>query len=336
MNQETTSEVRNGVATRVPAPAPVDRVGRFTAYALAFEQVLVDDDWSRLEQYFSPDAVRHVVGGGPLAEHSSGREAVIADLRACVEELDRRFDRRLPEILSGPSERDGVVWIDWRLTLQRDGLPDLRVEGTHGTHFDGERICRIEEAVNNEVTLRLEAYLDEYGSRLRPAAPRRRHAPRISRARMRDLMERYAAAKSRADVEGALALCHPRFFIDTVPFAIASRDRAETEMHLRVFFEAFPDYGATVGGTAYGRAGAACWGTAGMTLRGAALGLEPTHRRAEVPFVSWFTFEDGLLASERFYFDLAALCDGLGVPVVEMRAALAALRNDAGALVAGG
>jgi hypothetical protein len=39
-----------------------------------------------------------------------------------------------------------------------------------------------------------------------------------------------------------------------------------------------------------------------------------------------FGFRDGLLAGERFYFDLATLCDGIGVPVEALRARLAAVR----------
>ncbi|HME70466.1 MAG TPA: hypothetical protein VKM54_11450, partial [Myxococcota bacterium] len=35
---------------------------RFVEYAQAFEKTYVDDDWTRLEPYFAPDAVYRVVG----------------------------------------------------------------------------------------------------------------------------------------------------------------------------------------------------------------------------------------------------------------------------------
>lgn len=329
MNATQTHDAPLAGAGTVPPEAAATPIERFVQYALAFEEVLASDDWSRLHEHLTPDAVHTVLGGGPLELCSNGRDAVVAGLRASVESLDRRFDRRLPEIVSGPSERGGVVWMDWRLTLQREGLPDLILEGTHATHFEGGRISRIDEAISNAVTERLEAYLAEHDGRLRPRplASRAATAPLPpSRARMRELVDGYARAKSRADVGAALAHCDESFTIDTVAFGIVSRDRADTAMHLGIFFDTFPDYGVELGDMAYSRDGVACWGTAHMSLRGAALGLEPTGRRASVPFFCWFTFAGDRLASERFFFDLATLCDGLGVPLEAMRASLAALR----------
>lgn len=327
MNHSVSQAIQPGPAAR---PERKTKTQRFVEYALAFEQVLVTDDWSSLEALFAPDAIRQVVGGGPLAALSIGRDAVIGDLRRGVDELDRRFDRRLPEIISGPSEHNGAVWMDWRLTLQRDGLPDLVIEGTHGTAFDGERICRIDEAVTNAHTERVEAYLAAHGGELRPApgpsALPRRGLP-LSNAHMRSVATGYARAKSRADVEAALSLCHPRFTLETVPFGIASRDRDETALHLAAFFATFPDYEVTLTDMTFGDASVGCWGTARMTMRGPGFGLSPTGRRAEVPFFCALTFADGLLASERFFFDLASFCDGIGVPLPLLREALDRVRN---------
>ena len=52
----------------------------FMDYAAAFEQTYVDDDWSRLTQYFSKDASYEVLGG-PLACKISGREAIFTGLK---------------------------------------------------------------------------------------------------------------------------------------------------------------------------------------------------------------------------------------------------------------
>lgn len=315
------------------------KIQRFVEYAFAFEQVLASDDWSALERFFAADAIRQVVGGGPLATLSIGRDSVIGDLRRGVAELDRRFDRRLPEIISGPSEHNGAVWIDWRLTLQRDGLPDLVVEGTHGTAYDGDRICRIDEAVTNAHTERVEAYLAAHGNELLPgpgpsALPRR--ALPLSNTHMRSVAGGYARAKSRADIEAALSFCHPRFTLETVPFGISSRDREETALHLAAFFAAFPDYEVTLTDMTFGDASLGCWGTARMTMRGEGFGLAPTGRRVEIPVFCALTFADGLLASERFFFDLAAFCDGIGVPLALLRDALDGLRNDRVGVIAGG
>lgn len=236
--------------------------------------------------------------------------------------MDRRFDLRIPEVLAGPEERDGVVWMDWRLTLRRAGLPDLVVEGTHGTwHRDGV-ITRIEEHVSDAVGAAVEVYLTKHAEALRPAPP----AEPIRVGRMRSLVESYARAKSSADIPGAMAVCAERFVLDTPAFGIASRNREDTAGHLGAFFHAFPDYGVRVDGVTFGPAIAACWGTARMTLAGPFLHLPATNRTAEIAFASAYDFVDDRLGREIFFIDLAQLCDGIGVPIDEMRAALAQIR----------
>ena len=300
-------------------------VEQLAAYAMAFEQTFADDDWSRLASHFAPDAEREVLGGGILAYHSVGRDHVIGDLKRNVEDMDRRFDLRIPEVLAGPEERDGVVWMDWRLTLRRAGLPDLIVEGSHGTwHRDGV-ITRIEEHVSDAVGARVEAYLAKHADALAPAPP----GEPIRIGRMRSLVESYARAKSSADVAGAMAVCAESFVLDTPAFGIASRSREETGGHLGAFFHAFPDYGVRVDGVTFGAATAACWGTARMTLAGDFLNVAATHRTAEIAFASAYDFVDGRLGREIFFIDLASLCDGLGVSIDAMRAALAQIRSAA-------
>lgn len=297
-------------------------IEELAAYAMAFEHAFRDDDWQRLAPHFTADAEHEVLGGGPLARHSVGRTAVIADLQRGVEDMDRRFDERIPEVLAGPDLRDGAVWMDWRLTLRRAGLPDLVVEGNHGTwHRDGA-IARIEENVSAAVGERVESYLTRHDAALRPPPP----AEPLRPGRMRSLVETYARAKSRADVAGALSVCAEEFVLDTPSFAIASRDRADTAGHLHAFFHAFPDYGVTVEKVAFAPDAVACWGTARMTMRGGFLHLAPTNRTAEIPFCSAFTFSGNRLAGERFFIDLAQLCEGIGVPIADMQAALAQIR----------
>jgi hypothetical protein len=65
-----------------------------------------------------------------------------------------------------------------------------------------------------------------------------------------------------------------------------------------------------------------CWGTAHMTLTGDRLGVAPSGRCAEVPVFIRFTFEDDLIASERFFFDLSTLCAQSGVSTDAVRRVL--------------
>jgi hypothetical protein len=193
---------------------------RFIEYALAFEKAYVDESWGELERFFCEDASRRASNGGAkLDVDSHCRTEVLTQLRRGVETMDKRFDERLPEILVGPVERDGAVWMDWRLTLRREGLPDLLVEGDHGTYFRDGKIVRIEEQLAPGVAERVARYFETHDARLKPDRSSNGGARTttgtipVSRGveRMRILVETYAAAKSRADVDGALAVCSESF-----------------------------------------------------------------------------------------------------------------------------
>lgn len=149
-----------------------------------------------------------------------------------------------------------------------------------------------------------------------------------------DVVARYAAAKSRQDAAAALACCTDDFVLETIPFGTRSHGKAETAAHLAVFFAAFPDYRAVVEGQAAGPGAVAAWGTVSATLRGAFGTLPPTGRSFALPFTCVFPLRDGLLAGERFFFDLAAMCDQLGVSIDAVRAELRVVRGEAP--VAGG
>lgn len=143
-----------------------------------------------------------------------------------------------------------------------------------------------------------------------------------------DPVARYAAAKSRADVESALACCTDDFFLETVPFGLRAAG-ADVEWQLRAFFAAFPDYRVTVDGRVDGPDTAVAWGTAHATLTGAFGAIAPTGRAFALPFVSIFPLRDGRLAGERFFFDLAAMCQQLGLETAVVDAQLRAFRGDA-------
>ena len=305
----------------------------FIEYAMAFEKAYVDERWAELERFFCEDAAHRACGGGEhLDVDSHGRTAVVADLARGVYAVDKRFDERVPEVLVGPVERDGAVWMDWRLTLRRSGLPDLVIEGDHGTYFRDGKIERIEEQLAPGVAERVTEYFDAHASALLPERARTAvgvcDAP-SDVARMRRLVEIYAAAKSRADVEGALAVCSESYRLETVSFGIAAQGKEEARFHLDAFFSAFPDYGVVVDGMAYGDGVLGCWGSASMTMKGDILGIPATGRRVTLPMFCKFSFDDAGITEERFFFDLVQLCDGIGVSVDRLKAALAPLRAGA-------
>ena len=106
-------------------------VDRCLEYADAFEESFVDDDWSRIAQYFTPDAV---CDGDPTAR---GRDAVLAKLKTGVDNFDRRMDKRTPDF-SRPTEKGDTVTMKWIVTYSKKGLPDLRMSGVETARFSGD------------------------------------------------------------------------------------------------------------------------------------------------------------------------------------------------------
>jgi predicted ester cyclase len=313
----------------------VSDLSRFLEYAREFEIAQASDDFDRILPFFASDASHVVVGGEPLGADDSGRERVVEGLRRSVHRIDRRFDTRIPEVLDGPLVRPDGIWMRFGLTLRRSSLPDLCLEGEHLTAYDGAgAITRIEEKMLDGCDETARLYLERHDEALRPiasapAALRTEDLPRLRDALQRTLVRAYGRAKSVQDVDAALAVCHPGFTIDTVPFGLASRDRTDTREQLALFFSVFPDYRVDTEGIVSGADGAAWWGRISLTFGGEFLGHAPTGARAELPGFSIFEFRDGLISRERFMFDLPGLCEGIELPLADLLAALEPLRNPA-------
>ena len=197
--------------------------------------------------------------------------------------------------------------------LGKDLVADARVVRRGGT------LCVCEVAVEDEAGHPVARALVTYRLSLpKPAA--------ADEAAAHALVHAYAEAKSRQDVAAALAVCHPDFVIETIPFGTASRDREDSAAQLRLFFSVFPDYRAETEGLASSEGSVAWWGRISLTFAGALAGLAPTGRTARLPAFSVFEVREGLLVRERFFFDLAMLCEGAGIPLEALAGVLRGLR----------
>ena len=107
---------------------------QFFAYAMAFEQTYDDDDWSRLEPFFAPDAV-YEVRNSALACRLEGRQAILAGLRKSLDGFDRRLAKRTLDVIDGPHEQDGAVSIGWTGTYVVPGEAPLVLRGRSTAHY---------------------------------------------------------------------------------------------------------------------------------------------------------------------------------------------------------
>jgi ketosteroid isomerase-like protein len=304
---------------------------RFFDYARAFEVAVLADEWSSLERYFTPDAEHRVEGPAPFACDDRGRGAVVSGLRASVSRIERRCDVRIPEVIAGPIVRPDGIWMRFGVGLRRAGLPDLWFEGEHRTVYRDGRIARIDERMDPPSVARAAGWFAEHAARLHPEGTRTvptdpSHLSALGRALRRTLVRLYASAKSHQDVAAAMAVCHEDFELESIGFGLAARDRKESERQLEVFFRIFPDYSVELEGMAENEEAVGSWGRARLRFGGEMFGIEPTQRRADLPVACVFHFDGGLLRRERFYFDLATLCEQIGAPVEEVSAALRRLR----------
>ena len=141
-------------------------VQRFADYAAAFEKTVETNELSHIEPFFTEDAVYETTGGPPFEGVAQGRDAVFATLIGSLDGFDRRFATRELEVLEGPEERDGTVWMSWRGRYTKPGLPDLVIEGEETAIFEGDRIRRLEDRFTPEAAKRAGEYLAEHGAAL--------------------------------------------------------------------------------------------------------------------------------------------------------------------------
>jgi hypothetical protein len=146
----------------------MDAIDVFARYAMAFEEACGSDDWSTVSSFFTDDAVYETFAGPPFGGRHEGRSAVIEHLKESVDGFDRRFDtREPPELLAGPELRDGAVWIRWRVIYRLAGAPPLALEGEETAVFDGDRICRLEDRFEDEMSAAVIEWMDAHGDKLK-------------------------------------------------------------------------------------------------------------------------------------------------------------------------
>ena len=132
---------------------------RYLEYADAFEESYEDDDWSRIEEYFTENAVYE---GEPLAR---GRAAVLARLKNGVDNFDRRMDSRTLSF-DKPTVKGDTVTVRWKATYTKKGLPDLTISGAEFAKFDGNRIQTLRDEFDPAAQKAMGDWMQKHGKTL--------------------------------------------------------------------------------------------------------------------------------------------------------------------------
>jgi SnoaL-like domain len=133
---------------------------RYLAYADAFEETFVDDDWSRIAAYFTEDA-RYDGGPGDAV----GRDALLAKLENGVNQFDRRMDSRVP-VFETPDVDGDTLTMRWTVTYTKAGCPDLVISGVETAVFEGDRIKVLSDDFDPAAQKAMGEWMAAHGSKL--------------------------------------------------------------------------------------------------------------------------------------------------------------------------
>ncbi|MEM6544939.1 MAG: nuclear transport factor 2 family protein [Pseudomonadota bacterium] len=111
---------------------------RLLSYAVRFEETYIDDNWNRLEEYFTEDAYYQDSMG-----EAHGKAAVLDYMRNSLNLIDRTFSERI--LHPTGTLRCGENWVefDFEATYRRPGSDDLCMRGVHKAEFRGDRISKL-------------------------------------------------------------------------------------------------------------------------------------------------------------------------------------------------
>lgn len=137
---------------------------RFIQYAADFEKTFRDDDWSRLEPYFTDDAT-YSVEKMPFAFTARGRAAVLAAIRRSLDGFDRRLTRRV-EVVGTPTEQGSEVVIPWRAHYERPGAPPLVFGAREIAVYRDGRIRELRDVYDDGSAAVYQRWMGEHGQGL--------------------------------------------------------------------------------------------------------------------------------------------------------------------------
>lgn len=127
------------------------KIEQFLSYAAAFETTYADDDWRRLENYFTEDAT-YRVSGLPTAYELHGRDNILRGMRKSVDGFDRKMTVRRIVPTAPPTEANGVVTYQGFVRYQRADSPPVELHATLVAEFDGDRICKMHDTFHIDDT----------------------------------------------------------------------------------------------------------------------------------------------------------------------------------------
>lgn len=136
----------------------MDDLSRFLEYAAEFERTYKDDDWTRLERFFNPDAVYEVRGLG-IDCRLEGPAAIFAGIKKSLDGFDRRFEEREIAVVSGPEVDGDTIRIGWTVTYRQEGLDPFVLRGASEARYRDGKIAHLADSYDESMQEETEVWV---------------------------------------------------------------------------------------------------------------------------------------------------------------------------------
>jgi hypothetical protein len=141
---------------------------RFLRYAWRFERAYKTDDWSKVRDCFAPDATYTVIGGAEFSGTTRGHAAIVAFFKRMLDELDRKFDKRLPGLRGMLRVKGGVLHVPWKARYVL-GEQSALLTGDSTVRFSDGKITELVDTIPDGETDAVQALLRRTGKSATPS-----------------------------------------------------------------------------------------------------------------------------------------------------------------------
>jgi hypothetical protein len=136
---------------------------RFMRYARRFERAFVSREWSAVRRCFADDASYLMHAVPPFDGETRGGDAIIALFERMLDDVDRRFDRRIPKLTALPRSRRGVLTLRWSVRYVR-GDEHVDLPGVSACTFARGKIVRLDDTMPADAVRAVLALCPEAGA----------------------------------------------------------------------------------------------------------------------------------------------------------------------------
>jgi predicted ester cyclase len=149
----------------------------------------------------------------------------------------------------------------------------------------------------------------------------------MTRDEIMTVYRKHIAAELAHDSAAAASTYVADGYYNHMPTGLHFSGRNAVQLQYAASYVNFPDQTFAIEGEVIEGDTLVHWSTLQATVKGPFLGIPPTGRRIALPFVARIEFRDGLMAGETLWYDTMTLCEQAGYDPAQVRAAIAAARQ---------